>query len=287
MGSTVRYFRAEQWLDDGAPAEDAGRRPGKGDPALPRRCRTGGAGITAACRQGHGLRLICGAGEASRRAVRLRRQPRNCGGVGLLRVTSIIDIPGVEAQRGVHRRLGTRRAERQQGFDRRQAALRCCPFAEPAGRRPRAVDAACRPAASRTGRTRATALPSWCDFAQHNELHSFFHPRGVLMFPHDRAVDHLHLAVVGFRYGVHQTIPDARLAPIGWSDCKRACKVHISRANLAKEASPRKSTRGSTPRAARSISPGQDQDATCAEVLASSSAQSSLPWLAMASLCRT
>jgi len=195
--------------------------------------------------------------------------------------------PGVGAERGVHTRLGTRRAERQQGFDRRRAALRCRPFAEPAGRRPRAVDAACRPAASRTGRTRATALPSWCDFAQHNELHSFFHPRGVLMFPHDRAVDHLHLAVVGFRYGVHQTIPDARLAPIGWSDCKRACKVHISRANLAKEASPRKSTRGSTPRAARSISPGQDQDATCAEVLASSSAQSSLPWLAMASLCRT
>jgi len=161
MGSTVRYFRAEQWLDDGAPAEDAGRRPGKGDPALPRRCRTGGAGITAACRQGHGLRLICGAGEASRRAVRLRRQPRNCGGVGLLRVTSIIDIPGVEAQRGVHRRLGTRRAERQQGFDRRGAALRCRPFAEPDGRRPRAADAACRPAADegwRAGHPRR-ALP--------------------------------------------------------------------------------------------------------------------------------
>jgi hypothetical protein len=102
-----------------------------------------------------------------------RGQPRNCGGVGLLRVTSTIDIPGVGAQRGVHRRLGTRRAERQQGFDRRRAALRCRPFAEPAGRRPRAVDAACRPTASRTGGTRATALPSWCDFAQHNELHSF------------------------------------------------------------------------------------------------------------------
>jgi hypothetical protein len=55
--------------------------------------------------------------------------------------------PGV----GVHTRLGTRRAERQQGFDRRRAALRCRPFAEPAGRRPRAVDAACRPAATKDG----------------------------------------------------------------------------------------------------------------------------------------
>jgi len=30
MGSTAWYFRTERWLDDGAPAEDAGRRPGKG-----------------------------------------------------------------------------------------------------------------------------------------------------------------------------------------------------------------------------------------------------------------
>ena len=33
------------------------------------------------------------------------------------------------------------------------------------------------------------------------------------MHAHDRAVDHLHLAVVRFHDGVHQLIPDARLAP--------------------------------------------------------------------------
>ncbi len=33
------------------------------------------------------------------------------------------------------------------------------------------------------------------------------------MHSHDRAVDHLHLAVVRLDDGVHQTIPDARLAP--------------------------------------------------------------------------
>lgn len=33
------------------------------------------------------------------------------------------------------------------------------------------------------------------------------------MHAHNRAVDHLHLAVVGLDDGVHQTIPDARLPP--------------------------------------------------------------------------
>jgi len=33
------------------------------------------------------------------------------------------------------------------------------------------------------------------------------------MHAHDRAVDHLHLAAVRFDDGVHQTIPDAVLAP--------------------------------------------------------------------------
>ena len=33
------------------------------------------------------------------------------------------------------------------------------------------------------------------------------------MHAHDRAVDHLHLAVVGLDDGVHQTVPDAGLAP--------------------------------------------------------------------------
>jgi hypothetical protein len=33
------------------------------------------------------------------------------------------------------------------------------------------------------------------------------------MHAHDRAVDHLHLAVVGFHDGVHQAVPDAILAP--------------------------------------------------------------------------
>jgi len=33
------------------------------------------------------------------------------------------------------------------------------------------------------------------------------------MNAHDRAVDHLHLAVVRFDNGVHQTVPDAGLAP--------------------------------------------------------------------------
>ena len=71
--------------------------------------------------------------------------------------------PGVGAERGVHTRLGTRRAERQQGFDRRRAALRCRPFAEPAGRLPRAADAACRPATDerrRAGHPRR-ALEVW------------------------------------------------------------------------------------------------------------------------------
>jgi hypothetical protein len=31
--------------------------------------------------------------------------------------------------------------------------------------------------------------------------------------PHNRAVDHLHLAVVGLHDGIHQAVPDARLAP--------------------------------------------------------------------------
>jgi ribosome-associated protein len=39
---------------------------------------------------------ICGAGEASRRAVRLGGNRGNCGGAGLLRVTSTIDIPESE-----------------------------------------------------------------------------------------------------------------------------------------------------------------------------------------------
>jgi hypothetical protein len=33
------------------------------------------------------------------------------------------------------------------------------------------------------------------------------------MDAHDRAVDHLHLAVVRLDDGIHQTIPDARFAP--------------------------------------------------------------------------
>lgn len=33
------------------------------------------------------------------------------------------------------------------------------------------------------------------------------------MHAHDRAVDHLHLAVVRFDDGIHQTVPDARFAP--------------------------------------------------------------------------
>ena len=33
------------------------------------------------------------------------------------------------------------------------------------------------------------------------------------MDPHDRAVDHLHLAVVRLDNGIHQAIPDAGLAP--------------------------------------------------------------------------
>lgn len=33
------------------------------------------------------------------------------------------------------------------------------------------------------------------------------------MNAHDRAVDHLNLAVVSFRHGVHQAIPDASLSP--------------------------------------------------------------------------
>ena len=33
------------------------------------------------------------------------------------------------------------------------------------------------------------------------------------MHAHDRAVDHLKLAVVSFHYGVHQTVPDSRLPP--------------------------------------------------------------------------
>ena len=41
----------------------------------------------------------------------------------------------------------------------------------------------------------------------------FFHPRRVLMHPRQRAVDHLYLAVAGFRQGDPQTIPDTGLAP--------------------------------------------------------------------------
>ena len=33
------------------------------------------------------------------------------------------------------------------------------------------------------------------------------------MDAHDRAVDHLHVAVVGFHDGIHQFVPDARLSP--------------------------------------------------------------------------
>ena len=33
------------------------------------------------------------------------------------------------------------------------------------------------------------------------------------MHAHDRAVDHLHLAVVRFHDGIHQSIPDTRLPP--------------------------------------------------------------------------
>ena len=33
------------------------------------------------------------------------------------------------------------------------------------------------------------------------------------MHAHDRAVDHLHVAVVRFHDGIHQAIPDSRLAP--------------------------------------------------------------------------
>ena len=33
------------------------------------------------------------------------------------------------------------------------------------------------------------------------------------MHPHDRAIDHLHLAVMGLGDRVHQPVPDARLAP--------------------------------------------------------------------------
>ena len=33
------------------------------------------------------------------------------------------------------------------------------------------------------------------------------------MHAHDRAVDHLHLAVVGLHDGVHQAVPDAGFAP--------------------------------------------------------------------------
>ena len=33
------------------------------------------------------------------------------------------------------------------------------------------------------------------------------------MDTHDRAVDHLHLAVVRLDDGIHQAVPDARLAP--------------------------------------------------------------------------
>ena len=33
------------------------------------------------------------------------------------------------------------------------------------------------------------------------------------MDAHDRAVDHLHLAIVGFDDSVHQLVPDARFSP--------------------------------------------------------------------------
>src|SRR5262245_30310218 len=41
----------------------------------------------------------------------------------------------------------------------------------------------------------------------------FFGTGGMLMHAHDRAVDHLHLAVVSLDDSVHQAIPDAGLAP--------------------------------------------------------------------------
>jgi hypothetical protein len=33
------------------------------------------------------------------------------------------------------------------------------------------------------------------------------------MYPHHRAIDHLHLAAMGLGDGIHQPLPDARLAP--------------------------------------------------------------------------
>src|SRR5262249_9480717 len=64
------------------------------------------------------------------------------------------------------------------------------------------------------------------------DLHSFLGTRGMLIYAHDRTVDHLHLAVVGFKRNQYP------LCATDGSGCTPWCKAHIVREHCATEQYP-------------------------------------------------
>ena len=60
------------------------------------------------------------------------------------------------------------------------------------------------------------------------------------MHAHDRAVDHLHVAVVRFHDGIHQAIPDSRLAPAVEAIVGR--RVGPYRSGMSRHGAPVRST---------------------------------------------